>query len=71
MITFPDGTRTGIYGLDAVMEEMYREGKPANDAAALEMMERLDDSNYFAPSVRHIYKYLLRAEYKRYLEMKS
>jgi HD superfamily phosphodiesterase len=71
MITFPDGTKTGIYGLDAVMEEMYREGKPVNDATALEMMERLEGSNYFARSVRHIYKNLLRAEYRRYLEMKS
>lgn len=70
MITFPDGTRSGIYGLDAVMEDMYRQGKPADDATALEIMEILESSNYFAPSVRHIYKYLLRAEYRRYLEMK-
>jgi len=71
MITFPDGTKSGIIGLDAVMEDLYRQGKPANDAAAVEMIERLEMHNYFAPSQLYIYKSLLLAEYRRFLEMKS
>ena len=70
MITFPDGTRSGIVGLDAVMEDLYREGKPASNATVLEMMERLERHNYFAPSITHIYKSLLLEEYRRFLEMK-
>ena len=71
MITFPDGTKSGISGLDAVMADLYRQGKPANDAVASEIIERLESHNYFAPSERHIYKYLLLAEYRRFLEFKS
>jgi hypothetical protein len=70
MITFPDGTKSGIFGLDAVMEDMYRQGKTANDAAAIELIERLENHNYFAPSDRHIYKFLLLEEYRRFLEFK-
>jgi len=71
MITFPDGTKSGIIGLDAVMEDLHRQGKPANEAAAVEMIERLEPHNYFAPSQLHIYKSLLLTEYRRFLEMKS
>jgi replicative DNA helicase len=70
MITFPDGTKTGIYGMDAVMEDLYHQGKPADAATVEEMMDRLEEHNYFAPSVRHIYKSLLREEYRRFLERK-
>ncbi len=52
------------------MEELYREGKPAKASTSLEMMERLEEYNYFAPSVRHIYKSLLLAEYRLFLESK-
>ena len=71
MITFPDGTKSGIFGLDAVMEDLYRQGKPANNEVASEIMERLEGYNYFAPSARHIYKFLLLEEYRRFLEFKS
>jgi hypothetical protein len=71
MLTFPDGTKSGVIGLTAVMEELYYQGKPANDAVVSEMMEKLESHNYFAPSERHIYKTLLLAEYKRFLDMQS
>ena len=71
MITFPDGTKSGIIGLDEVMKYLYQEGKPANDAVASEIIEKLESHNYFAPPDKHIYKYLLLAEYRRFLEYKS
>ncbi len=71
MITFPDGTKSGIIGLDAVMEDLYKQGKTANDTTGLEMIEKLDNFNYIPSSQRHIYKFLLREEYRRFLEMKS
>ncbi len=30
-IAFPDGDQVGLIGLDAVMEALYKEGKPADD----------------------------------------
>ena len=70
MITFPDGTRSGIIGLDAVMEDLYGQGKPVNDATASEMMENLQNYNYIPSSQRHIYKHLFLEEYRRFREMK-
>jgi hypothetical protein len=70
MLTFPDGSKTGVIGLDAVMEDLHREGKPANDAVASEITEILERYNYFAPSERHIYKFLLLEEYRRFLKDK-
>ena len=56
--------------MDAVMEDLYRQGKPANNAVASEIIERLESHNYFAPSERHIYKFLFLEEYRRFLEFK-
>ncbi len=67
-ITFPDGTKSGIIGLDAVIEELYRQGKPANDSTATEMMEKLESYNYIPPSQRHIYKHLFIEEYRHFCE---
>jgi hypothetical protein len=52
-------------------EDLYRQGKPATNEVASEIMERLEGYNYFATSVRHIYKFLLLEEYRRFLEFKS
>ena len=70
VITFPDGTRSGIIGLDEVMEYLYQEGKQATNAVAEEMMEALESRNYIPSSERHIYKSLLLSEYRRFLESK-
>jgi hypothetical protein len=67
MITFPDGTKSGIKGLDAVMEDMHHRGKPATDAVAAEMMDILEGFNYFPSSEKHIYKSLFKEEYRRFL----
>jgi predicted Zn-ribbon and HTH transcriptional regulator len=57
--------------MDAVIEDLYHQDKPADAATIAEMMDRMEEHNYFAPSVRHIYKTLLREEYRRFLERKT
>jgi hypothetical protein len=71
LLTFPDGSRVGITGFDAVVEEVYQEGKPANLTTAKEIMERLKGRNYFATSAAQIYQELFLAEYKQFVELKS
>jgi hypothetical protein len=71
MITFPDGTKSGIKGLDMLMEELHRQGKPAVSDTISEMMEILEHDNYFAPAERHIYKFLLLEEYRKFLEQRA
>jgi len=70
MITFPDGTKSGIIGLDEVMEDLSGKEKPANESTALEMMETLEGYNYIPSSQKHIYKHLFLEEYRRFLERK-
>jgi hypothetical protein len=70
MLTFPEGFQVGIIGLDTVMEDLHREGKPLNMATIQELMERLKGKNYFAPSARQTYEKLFLAEYKLFLESK-
>ena len=53
------------------MEDFYRQRKPVDFNVASELMERLEDRNYFAPSERNIYRLLLLSEYKNFLEYKS
>ncbi len=67
-LTFPDGTQVGVTGLDAVLESLYREGRPADAQAVAEIMQRLKDDNYFAPSARKAYEELFLGEYRRFLE---
>jgi hypothetical protein len=71
MITFPDGTKSGVKGLDEVMEMMFRQGKPATDAVAQEIMDILEGFNYFASSEKHIYKSLFKEEYRRFLSQNA
>jgi hypothetical protein len=70
MITFPDGTKSGIIGLDTAMEELCLKGVPPDDAAATGLLQELEKYNYFAPSQKHIYKHLFLEEYRRFLGMK-
>lgn len=70
-LTFPDGTQVGVFGLDAVMERLYREGRPADAGTAADIMEELKSENYFEPSARPAYEDLFLREYRRFLERKS
>lgn len=71
MLTFPDGSKVGIVGLNDVMDDLYHEGQPANLDAASRLIERLEARNYFPSSEINIYKMLLLSEYKLFLEDKS
>lgn len=70
-LTFPDGTQVGVFGLDAVMESLYRESKPAEAGTAAEMVERLERDNYIAPSARPAYEELFLAQYEQFLAARS
>jgi hypothetical protein len=69
-ISFPDGSQVGIIGLDAVMEELFREGKPDDDATALEMLNGLHRNNYFSTSAHKLYQECLLMEYQRFYKNK-
>ena len=68
MLTFPDGTQAGVFGLDEIFAAAFREGRPANAETAQEMVERLSVNNYVAPSVRQQYCDLVIEEYSTYVE---
>jgi len=70
MLAFPDGSRVGLTGLDSVMADLQREGKPADEAAALEMISRLEKNNYIADPARKIYQEALLREYRHFCEKK-
>jgi hypothetical protein len=71
MLTFPDGSKVGIVGLNEIMEEFYHQGKLANFEVASELMEKLETRNYFPSSELNIYKMLLLSEYESFLEEKA
>ncbi len=72
-ITMPDGDQVGLIGLDDVLDAFYREGKPATDATAIEMIDRLSHKNYISdnPSAQMLYKQALLAEYRHFIEKKK
>jgi hypothetical protein len=72
-ITFSDGDQAGLIGLDAVMEALYKEGKPADDSTILEMITRLREKNYIShsPSAQELYQKALLSEYKRFIDRKK
>jgi hypothetical protein len=72
-ITFPDGDQVGLVGLDAVMESLYKEGKPPDDSAALEIINRLREKNYisYSTSVQNLYQQALLSEYRNFYQRKT
>lgn len=68
MLTFPDGTKSGVVGLDEIFVDMYREGRVATSETAEEIVERLSIKNYIVPSVRPKYAILLLEEYGKYVQ---
>jgi hypothetical protein len=72
-INLPDGDQVGLIGLDEIMHTLFREGKAPNDAAAMELIDRLREKNYISssPSVEAIYQQALLTEYRRYFESKK
>jgi hypothetical protein len=68
MLTFPDGTQSGVFGLDEIIAAVYQEGRQVNADTAAEVVERLGVKNYVGPSVRQRYCDLLMEEYGRYVK---
>jgi hypothetical protein len=68
MITFPDGTKSGIIGLDEVFEELAGQSRQPSEATAEEILNKVENRNYIPSSQRHIYKHLFLEEFRRFLE---
>jgi hypothetical protein len=70
MLSFPDGTRIRVTGLDEVLAEFYSEGKQPNKETSEEIIRRLEDQKNFIPSsdrTRKEYAYVLLKEYRKYV----
>jgi predicted transcriptional regulator len=63
----------GLIGLDAVMEALYKEGKPPDDSTIMEMITRLREKNYISYSspAQELYQKALLNEYQRFFEKKK
>ena len=67
MLTFPDGTQTGVMGLNEILAAVYDEGRQVSRETAEEIVERLAVKNYILASVRREYCDLLIEEYRKYV----
>ncbi len=72
-VTLPDGDLVGLIGLDAVMQNLYREGKAPEDSTIADMINRLREKNYISdnPPVQALYEKALLNEYRRFVEKKK
>lgn len=68
MLSFPDGTKSGVVGLDEIFVAVYTEGRAVTTETAEEIVERLSTKNYIVPSVRSKYADLLLEEYGKYVQ---
>jgi hypothetical protein len=71
MLIFYDDIQVGVIGLDEIMDELYSEGRQANEDAAKEIMNRLEAKNNYIPSsdrARRDYAYALLKEYRKYVK---
>jgi hypothetical protein len=71
MLTFPDGTQTGVMGLNEILAAVYDEGGQVSRETAEEIVERLAVKNYILASVRREYCDLLVEEYRKYVNARS
>jgi hypothetical protein len=49
MLTFPDGTRSGVFGLDEILTAVYAEGRQVSPDTAEEIVERLAEKTTLLP----------------------
>jgi hypothetical protein len=71
MLTFPDGTQAGVFGMDEALVAMYEESRLANAETAEEIVKMLATKNYIAASVRQQYRNVVIAEYERFLKTRE
>jgi hypothetical protein len=68
MLSFPDGTKIRVMGLDDILAGLYSEGRQPNRETAGEILDRLEKyNNYIPPSARREYKSVLLKEYRDYV----
>ena len=71
MLSFPDGTKIRVIGLDDILADLYSEGRQANQETAEEIMNRLEAKKNYIPSsdqARREYAYVLLKEYRKYVK---
>ena len=71
MLHFPDGTKLRVTGMVEILAELYAEGRPANEATAEAIIDRLEAQKNYIPSsdrARKDYSYVLLQEYRCYLK---
>lgn len=68
MLSFPDGIKSGVVGLDDIFAAVHAEGRPVAPETAEEIVERLSTKNYIVPSARPKYATLLLEEYGKYVQ---
>ncbi len=71
MLTFPDGSQTGVMGLNEILAAVYDEGRQVSRETAEEIVERLAVKNYILSSVRQEYCDFLVEEYRKYVDARS
>ncbi len=69
MLSFPDGTKIRVNGLNEILDDLFSEGRPANQETAEEIINRLESGNYIPSSdlTRREYAYILLKEYRDYV----
>jgi hypothetical protein len=70
-LKFPDDTQVRVNGLVEIMADLYAQGRPASEATAEEIINRLETQKNYIPSsdrVRREYAYTLLREYRIYLQ---
>ena len=68
MLSFPDGTKIRVNGLNQILADLYSEGRQPKKETAEEILDRLEkNNNYIPPSARREYKSVLLKEYRDYV----
>jgi hypothetical protein len=68
MLSFPDGTKIRVIGLDEILADLYSEGRLPNKETAEEIVDRLEKGNNYIPAdARREYKSVLFKEYRDYV----
>lgn len=65
------GRLTGLIGLDNVLEEIYGSGVRPEELDGEEIVQKIAESNYVAPTVRHEYREALLREYRAFYEARQ
>jgi hypothetical protein len=64
ILTFPNGVKTGIIGLDDIMKEVVGLGFTDAPTIKSELLQRVKADNYVEPRVEGEYKEVLFKEYE-------